>query len=566
MDEAAGHAGSTPEGLLAEYVFAQESGEAPRIEAYASRLGDPQQRGRLLALHETLVGLQRALPVRMRSRTLLGGRYRLLQVLGRGGFAKVWLAADERLDDRRVAVKVFEGPASSTAQRANLEREKHALARLQHPGIVQILDVGEHDASPFLVMELVMGITLADLVQRLRAPGPDPSPPAAAAIAATLGTEVPRSWWHTAAATMLPVLDALQAAHDIGLVHRDIKPANIMRRSDGTVVLLDFGIARDEALETSTLGGLAGTLAFLSPEQTRGGKNACSPRSDVYQAGLVLYELLTLQAAIAPTMAIGKLLECIRDGRYPAPRHRAKTIPADLEAICLNALERAPERRYPTAQAFREDLEDFLAGLPPRHVPTTGLATATRAVRRSFALHRLAIGGSATLLVGAVLGFAAFATAHGGVGGIDGIVRNDRTFAADVDVAIAGELFGYVAVHSAVDLEIARIPLLTTDGAVSMHVAAGRQRVAMQLPSRCRLAADARLTVRFQTRTGAAADQQAEFHRRLLTWIVDPIRDGASGVPLAKAQELAALAGRDPGAAVAPASLLGDDWPGAAVR
>jgi eukaryotic-like serine/threonine-protein kinase len=197
----------------------------------------------------------------------LGGRYRIGALLASGGMGAVW-AAHDLLLDRAVAVKVLGGALAGDGRAAErLRREARAAARLEHPGIARVLDLGEHDGRPYLVMELLEGESLAARIDRA---GPMPPGEAARVVAA--------------------VADALEAAHAAGVVHRDVKPGNVFLTSAGEVKVLDFGIAwcaHDAALTT---GDLLGTAAYLAPERVLG--HRATPAADVYALGVVLYELL----------------------------------------------------------------------------------------------------------------------------------------------------------------------------------------------------------------------------------------------------------------------------------
>ena len=200
--------------------------------------------------------------------TLAAGRYRIERVLGHGAMAKVVLARDEELD-RHVAVKLLdERLAADETFRARFAREARVAAGLSHPNIVTVFDVGETDGRPFIVMEYVEGRTLDE---RLRRDGPLPP------------DEVRRIG--------LQVCDGLEHAHTHGLIHRDLKPGNLIERSDGTIKIGDFGIARAAETTLTETGTILGTAAYLAPEQAEGGE--VTPATDLFGLGVVLYELLT---------------------------------------------------------------------------------------------------------------------------------------------------------------------------------------------------------------------------------------------------------------------------------
>jgi len=268
------------------------------------------------------------------------GRYELRAKIGRGGFAIVYRAWDPELR-REVAVKLRHSEVSmDTAGNDRMEREAQSAARLRHPAIVPIHEVGDHDGSPFIVCELLPGPTLAELLKRTK-----PAPQQAAAWVARLA-------------------DALDYAHESGIVHRDVKSANILMDRDGQPTLADFGLALDaEALSTLTQhGDILGTPAYMSPEQAAGGGHTVDGRTDVYSLGVVLYEMLCGQVPFQGNPA--SLLHRIIHDDPPPPRQLRPNVPLDLETICLKAMAKEPARRYATAGAMAADLRAFLEHRP----------------------------------------------------------------------------------------------------------------------------------------------------------------------------------------------------------
>lgn len=541
------------EDLMAEYVLAHERGQTPRIEDFEHRLTEPSSRTRLRGMHTAWSRMQGMFPVSIRNRSLLAGRYRLLREIGVGGFGKVWLAADERLEDRQVAVKVFNALASSRDVHRDLDREKSALARITHPGVVQILDVGDHDGNPYLVMQLVPGSNLTDLLQRLtHTTAKAPPPPTAVQRACNLtSAEHPlavdsRDWWRFTARLMVQTLDALQAAHEGGLVHRDIKPSNIMLRPDGSVVLLDFGIARllDPGAKTTT-SGFTGTLPYMAPEQASGKGDGFEVASDIYQAGRVLYEMLTLQPAVPHDLTVGETLRRAKEGLIPTPRSLAPAVPRSLETICLRALEVDPRRRYASAREFREDLEDFLDGMPPRHVRTTALANFTRSLRRTSVRHRRVLVTLSVLVLGTLLGTVLRTPAQAGVLIQNNeVVRDGREFSTVLQTEDAVDVFGYVKTVSALGVELAHIPLITKSGDVVLKIQAGEQRVTMQLPPEIRLpepGSSTHFVAYLGPAEAEAVNQMKEFQELLLKQVTNqgPNPKYATGIPIGVVADIA---------------------------
>ena len=280
--------------------------------------------------------------------TLLGGRYQLGPVLGRGGMAEVRRALDTRLS-RPVAIKMLRiDLAGDSTFQARFRREAQAAAGLNHPNIVSVYDTGEQldPASdvhvPYIVMELVVGHTLRDLLREGRKILPD------RALEMEMG-----------------VLDALQYSHQAGIIHRDIKPANVMLTSTGQVKVMDFGIARavaDTSASMTQTAAVIGTAQYLSPEQARG--ETVDNRSDVYAAGCLLYELLVGEPPFKGDSPVSVAYQHVRE--LPVrPSLIDSVITPEMEAITLKALEKDPEKRYQSAKEMRDDIARLLAGLSP---------------------------------------------------------------------------------------------------------------------------------------------------------------------------------------------------------
>jgi eukaryotic-like serine/threonine-protein kinase len=295
--------------------------------------------------------------------TVLAGRYELGDVLGEGGMGRVVVAHDLMLQ-RDVAVKLLTGTAD-VASRARFLREAQGTARLRHPNAVTVFDTGEHDGQPFIVMELVRGITLAELIER---DGP-------------LDIEV-------AVGITAGVLEALAAAHDAGLVHRDVKPGNVILPDEGGVKLTDFGIAkaRDEATAGLTVAGtVLGTPTYLAPELVDGG--TASPASDLYAVGCMLYVQLAGKPPFTAETPLAVAYAHLNQAVPPIEQIRPE-VPRDLRLILAVVLAKDPADRYPDAMAMR----DALFGGPSPETPTdatlpltTALATGAAAPVRGSA-------------------------------------------------------------------------------------------------------------------------------------------------------------------------------------
>lgn len=270
------------------------------------------------------------------------GRYRVLSHIADGGMASVYLALDTRLD-RDVALKVMRHDlAQDEAFVSRFKREARSAARLSHPNVVSVFDQGEDDGHMFLAMEYVPGQTLREV---MKAEGPL-TPRAALDI-------------------MGPVLQALGAAHRGGIIHRDVKPENIiLREDDGTVKVADFGLARAVSTQTtaSQTGVLLGTVAYLSPEQVERG--IADARSDVYAAGLILFEMLTGTKAFTGDTPIHIAYQHVH-GSIPAPSSRVTSVPAELDALVALATSRDPDHRPYDAEDFLTEVRKSRAMLTP---------------------------------------------------------------------------------------------------------------------------------------------------------------------------------------------------------
>ena len=272
---------------------------------------------------------------------ILDGRYRVGSHLADGGMATVYLALDQRLD-RDVALKVMRAHlAHDESFVTRFHREARSAAALSHPNVVAVYDQGEDDGHMFLAMEYVPGHTLREV---LHDEGPL-SPRAALDIAE-------------------PLLQALAAAHEKGLIHRDVKPENVIISDNGTVKVADFGLARAVSSHTvtSSAGLLLGTVAYLSPEQVERG--VADARSDVYAVGLVLFEMLTGTKAFTGDTAIHVAYQHVHGG-VPAPSSRVSGLPPVLDELVAVATARDPDERPADARELLELVHRTRESLPP---------------------------------------------------------------------------------------------------------------------------------------------------------------------------------------------------------
>jgi hypothetical protein len=257
-----------------------------------------------------------------------------------------------------VALKTVLAGASAE-DLARFRSEAEAVARLQHPGIVQIFEVGEHDGRPFFALEYVHG---GSLDQKLRGV-PQPA--------------------YEAARLVETLARTIHAAHQRGIVHRDLKPANVLLAADGTPKITDFGLAKqlDSEARRTQSGAILGTPSYMAPEQAEGRSREISPATDVYALGAILYELLTGRPPFrGPTLL--DTLEQVRSLEPVPPCHLQPKVPRDLETICLQAVNKDPARRYVSAAALADDLHRFLTGEPIAGRRPSIAAQAARWLRR----------------------------------------------------------------------------------------------------------------------------------------------------------------------------------------
>lgn len=279
---------------------------------------------------------------------IIGGRYEISQLIGRGGMAEVHIGTDTRLN-RIVAIKILrQDLARDPIFQARFRREAQSAANLNHPSIVAVYDTGEETITasdgaeikvPYIVMEYVEGHTVRELL--------------------TDGNPVPLE---EAVEIVSGVLDALEYAHHQNLVHRDIKPGNVMITTTGKIKVMDFGIARalsDSQATMTQTDAVVGTAQYLSPEQARG--EQVDARSDLYSAGCLLFELLTGQPPFKGDSAVAVAFQHVSQ-LPPLPSSIAPDIPESLDRVVMKALAKDREERYPDAAHMRADLQASLRG------------------------------------------------------------------------------------------------------------------------------------------------------------------------------------------------------------
>ncbi len=354
------------------------------------------------------------------------GDFRIIREVGRGGMGIVYEAEQLSLG-RRVALKVL--PLAAALDPRHLQRFKNeaiAASHLHHQHIVPVYSVGEQRNVHYYAMQFIDGRTLAEILDELRR---DPSAQlhqvaptgveatgrvearTASQPTAPLGSGSRRSgrgpgFFQTAARLGVQAADALEHAHQVGIVHRDVKPANLMVDGRGHLWVTDFGLARLQSDSGLTVtGDLMGTLRYMSPEQALGKRSLLDHRTDIYSLGVTLYELLTLQPAF-PGTERQDLLRRVTSEEPPRPRTADPQIPPDLETIVLKAMAKAPEERYATAQELAEDLRRFLDDRPIRARRPTLWHRVKKWVRRHRAPVGVAVAALVLLLLASTIGLA----------------------------------------------------------------------------------------------------------------------------------------------------------------
>jgi serine/threonine protein kinase len=311
--------------------------------------------------------------------------YEILGRLGRGGMGVVWKARHRKLN-RVVALKmVLAGEHAEPGHLARFHLEAEAVARLRHPNIVAIYDVGTAGGIPYIALEYLEGGTL----EQMAGGGPQPARLAAEVVAA--------------------LARGVHTAHLAGIVHRDLKPANVLLShaaplADIVPKVTDFGLAkRLEGQGHTQTGQIIGTPAYMAPEQARGESKNVGPAADIYALGAILYELLTGQPPFR-SEALMETLAMVLHDEPASPRKLLPTVPADLETVCLKTLRKDPAERYPTAQELADELDRFLHDEPVRARPLRRVERAYRWCRRNPTLAGLLAVAAGLLLTLGVVG------------------------------------------------------------------------------------------------------------------------------------------------------------------
>ena len=288
------------------------------------------------------------------------GEYQVMSELGRGGMGVVYKARHQTLN-RDVALKmILSGEHIGKEALRRFQLEAQAVAKLQHPNIVQIFDINSHEGLPFFSLEFVDGETLKEMVE-----------------------DEPLSS-RAAAKVLLTLAEAMQYAHDNGIVHRDIKPANILMKKDGTPKISDFGLAKvvDGDSSRTREGQIMGTPSYMSPEQAKGLPDQLGPATDQYSLGALLYRLVSGRAPFVAAKPFETVMQVIKNEPV-TPRQLQPSIAVDLETICLKTLQKEPSARYANCTELAKDLRRFIDGEPISARPVSGLERAWRWCKRN---------------------------------------------------------------------------------------------------------------------------------------------------------------------------------------
>lgn len=402
---------SAPDSALLDEAFdlavaSWESGREPSVPELV--IGRPDLASRL----EEIVELAREVAI-VRPSALSPPRipgFAVLHEIGRGAMGVVYLARQQSLGGRAVALKVLsEGSAGSARARDRFQREANAVARLRHPNIVGVHDVVREGPIIAMAMEVVEGASLQSLIDAL---GQSQSPLTSDDVRRLLGAGesalAPSPYWTVIARIGVAIARALEAVHAAGLFHRDVKPSNILLRRDGTPLLSDFGLVRDPESPLVTQPGFVGTVAYAPPEQLEGSGTEPDARGDVYALGVTLFHALAFRVPI-PGRTPVQVLEQIGTGApvLRAAPPRVPSLPRDLATIIEKAMSPRPADRYPSAGALADDLERLLEERPIEAKRSGVFARAIKYLRRNRQSARgVLLGAAAVALVTATAFFA----------------------------------------------------------------------------------------------------------------------------------------------------------------
>jgi serine/threonine-protein kinase len=412
-----------------DIFYRRGAGEEPTAADYSGRLPGLDPVGLAAALAgdggraETMAASDhRTAVLPPGSRVGYFGDYELLAEIARGGMGVVYRARQGSLD-RVVALKMIRaGEFATAAEARRFRQEVEAVAALDHPHVVPIYEVGEHEGRAYYTMRLLEGGSLAGRLAEFAVPRAAPRADA-------------RVRQVRAAGLIAMVARAVHHAHQRGVLHRDLKPSNVLLDPDGTPAVTDFGLARrlDAASSLTATGAVIGTPSYMAPEQARGGREITT-QADVYGLGAVLYELLTGRPPFKGADALDTLAQ-VREREPAAPRAACPAVDRDLETITLKCLEKDPARRYPSADALADDLDRWGNGVPVEARPAGWAERLGKSVRRN---RELAVA-AAVVFLGLAAGTAVSTWQAVRATTAERIARRDRDRAQKAEEKAEGE-------------------------------------------------------------------------------------------------------------------------------
>ncbi len=337
------------------------------------------------AIEPTIAGGSSPLGVAIGETIQYVGEYRILGEIARGGMGVVFKARQRQLK-RIVALKmILAGRLANEADVQRFQREAQAAARLQHPNIVPVHEVGEYEGHHYFTMDYVAGLNLAEVIRD-------------EALSATRAAKIVKT-----------LAEATHYAHEQDTLHRDLKPANVILDANDQPHITDFGLAKiatdnkDESGDDLTATGqVLGTPSYMSPEQAEGKQHLLGPATDTYALGAILYACLTGRAPFVADSPVDTLLQVVRN-EPASPRLLNPSVPKDLETICLKCLAKEPHRRYGQARLLADDLARFLDGRPVLARPIGRSAMFARWCKRNPVVATLATTAAVLLIVGTVV-------------------------------------------------------------------------------------------------------------------------------------------------------------------